>query len=229
LPSPATAGGGARRATTVMGGDSGGIGDARMLPFEAGVVAGCRNKMVPEGRRPGTAMVGLAARAVPGDTLSLVNGRRSRSSRWKAIFNAGDRSRPRRAARRLRYRGSCSNAANEGGVWNIVRRRHRGTPSDRSSSEAGKARGNVHCAAHLCGGAIGRLSFSGSRVGSFGPRSSPDRGRRHGTRQTGEGSGHWQSGQIARRLRFDFPDDETSVSATKLLSAMLVQARGGSA
>ena len=53
------------------------------------------------------------------------------------------------------------------------------------------------------------------------------KGRRHGPRQDRRWSNAWSPEQIARRLRVDFPDDETMrISHEAIYQSLFVQGRG---
>ncbi|WP_133884243.1 IS30 family transposase [Glycomyces sp. NRRL B-16210] len=60
-----------------------------------------------------------------------------------------------------------------------------------------------------------------------GPQVKPWKGRRHGPRQDRRWATSWSPEQIARRLRVDFPDDETMrISHEAICQALFIQGRG---
>lgn len=60
-----------------------------------------------------------------------------------------------------------------------------------------------------------------------GPKVGPWRGRRHGPRQDRRWSSAWSPQQIARRLRIEYPDDESMrISHEAIYQALYIQGRG---
>ena len=124
-----TAGGRAREAATVLGGDCLGALERGCCGRGRGV-AGGRNTMVPEGRRHATSDVWQSAKPLSGRYLSFAEREEIALLRVQGSCDAGA-SLAGSGGRHRRSPVSCgATPPPEAAVWSIVRRQRNGTPSD---------------------------------------------------------------------------------------------------
>src|SRR6516225_8028694 len=177
-------------------------------------VAGCRNEIVPKGRRHATSDVSPISEAAVRPVSLICGAGGDRTSSSAGLLHAGGCA-PARTNSFNDFAGVAAQRCNP--------KRRFGVSRDDSAmacrSICSPPRAGEACAqrgiANLCGGTIGRVRRRSELVSCSRPGCAPER------------PPAWSPEQIARRLPVDYPDDETMrISHKAIYQALFVQSRG---
>jgi hypothetical protein len=181
--------------------------------------------LVPRGGGYATSGVCIIGEAAVGTVLAVCGAGGDRAAAYPRAWHAGDRSSagssrldhfPGIAAQCRHPRGRPGLSGND----RAVARRPLGAPS-----QAGQAGGHSD-PAQLCAGASGRHGGCPGRSGD--PWAGRDMERAPSWAPAGPAVGPaWSPEQIARRLRLDFPEDQTMrIRHEAIYQALFIQGRG---